>query len=120
MALDDSVCTLVPYFRVQDGKLDDFMALGEQMVERTRGEDAVVFYGFSVHEDMVHCREGYRDGQGILTHLENVDGLLKQALEISTLERLEIHAPAAEIDKLREPLSGLNPEFYTMKTGFRN
>ncbi len=119
MALEDQVCTLVPYFTVQDGKMDEFKALGERMVERTRGEDAVVFYGFSFDGHTAHCREGYKDAQGILAHLENVDALLKQALEISSIARLEVHGPAAEIDKLREPLAGLGPAFYTMETGFR-
>lgn len=119
MALDDTVCTLVPYFQVQPGKLDEFKALGEQMVERTQGEDAVAFYGFSFADHVAHCREGYRNAAGILAHLENVDALLQQALGISSLERLEVHAPAAEIEKLREPLAGLKPTYFTMETGFR-
>ena len=36
MALEDNLCTLVPYFTVQDGQLDAFKALGEQMVEKTK------------------------------------------------------------------------------------
>ena len=119
MALEDTVCTLVPYFAVEDGKLDEFKALGEEMVERTRTEDAVVFYGFSFDGNTAHCREGYRDGQGILDHLANVDALLKRALEIASLERLEVHGPATEIDKLREPMAGLNPSMFVMETGFR-
>lgn len=119
MALEDTVCTLVPYFAVRDGKLDDFKAIGAEMVERTASESAVRFYGFSFDGHTAHCREGYDDAQGILDHLENVDELLKRALEISSLERLEVHGPAAEIDKLREPLAGLNPSLFVMETGFR-
>jgi len=47
MALEDTVCTLVPYFTVQDGKLEEFKALGQQMVDKTKNEDDVAFYGFS-------------------------------------------------------------------------
>jgi len=119
MALDDTVCTLVPYFLVQDGKLDEFKALGEQMVERTRTEEAVMFYGFSFSGQQAHCREGYRDAAGILAHLENVGELLQQALAIASLERLEVHAPAAQIDQLVEPMKELAPTFYTMDSGFR-
>ena len=119
MALEDPICTLVPYFTVQEGKLDEFKALGEKMVERTRSEDAVVFYGFSFDGQTAHCREGYRDAQGILTHLENVDGLLKEALGIAELARLEVHGPADQIDALREPLAGLDPSLFVMETGFR-
>lgn len=119
MALEDSVCTLVPYFTVQEGKLDEFKALGEQMVERTKTESDVVFYGFSFSGNRAHCREGYANAAGILNHLENVDSLLKQALAIASLDLLEVHAPAAEIAALEGPLSGLNPTFFTMENGFR-
>lgn len=119
MALEDTVCTLVPYFTVQDGKLDEFKALGEKMVERTKSESDVVFYGYSFSGQRVHCREGYTSAAGILAHLENVDELLQQALKIASLDLLEVHGPASEVDALREPLKGLNPTFFTMEIGFR-
>lgn len=119
MPLTDTVCTLVPYFTVQEGKLDEFKALGEQMVERTKTEDDVVFYGFSFSGQRAHCREGYGSAKGILAHLENVDSLLKQALAIASLDLLEIHGPASELEQLKEPLAGLNPTYFTMETGFR-
>lgn len=120
MPLEDNLCTLVPYFTVQSGKMDEFKALGDQMVERTKTEKECVFYGFSFNGDRAHCREGYSSAEGILAHLENVDALLKQALGIASLDLLEIHAPAADIEKLKEPLSGLNPTFFTVESGFRN
>ena len=119
MALEDTVCTLVPYFTVQDGKLDEFKALGGQMVQRTQSETGVVFYGFSFSGQRAHCREGYRSAAGVLAHLENVDSLLKQALEIASLDILEVHGPADQLAELQEPLKGLNPAYFTMETGFR-
>lgn len=119
MALEDSVCTLVPYFTVQEGKLDEFKALGDQMVERTRSEESVVFYGFSYSGQRAHCREGYTNAEGVLAHLDNVGDLLGQALEIANLDILEVHAPASEVEKLKEPMAGLAPTFFTMETGFR-
>jgi len=119
MSLEDNLCTLVPYFTVQDGKLNQFKALGEQMVEQTKNEEAVVFYGFSFHGQQAFCREGYTSAAGILAHLENVDSLLKQALAIASLDKLEVHAPAADVAALQQPLKGLNPTYFTMETGFR-
>jgi len=119
MALEDTVCTLVPYFVVQDGKLDEFKALGEQMVEKTRSEDEVVFYGFSFSGQKAHCREGYRSAAGVLAHLENVNELLGKALQIASIERLEVHAPAADVAALEGPLKELGPTFFTMESGFR-
>lgn len=119
MALEDQVCTLVPYFTVQDGKLDEFKALGEKMVSATKNESDVSFYGFSFSGQRAHCREGYNSAAGVLAHLENVDSLLQQALKIASLDLLEVHAPASEVAALQEPLKGLNPTYFTMETGFR-
>lgn len=119
MALEDAVCTLVPYFTVNDGKLDEFKALGEKMVEKTKGESDVVFYGFSFNGQRAHCREGYSSAAGMLKHLENVGELLQEVLKISQLDSLEVHAPESEVAALQEPLKDLNPTFFTMETGFR-
>ncbi len=91
MATTDNCCTLVPYFKVADGKLAAFKALCEQFVAKTKEEEKVMFYGFSFDGDQAHCREGYQDADGVLAHLQNVDALLKQALEIAEITRLEVH-----------------------------
>lgn len=119
MANTDTCCTLVPYFKVHDGQLDTFKGLCEQFVSKTSTEEKCVHYAFSFDGDNAHCREGYDDAEGLLAHLQNVDDILQQALKIADITRLEVHAPAAELEKLREPLSGLNPQFFTVETGFR-
>ncbi len=119
MALDDTVCSLVPYFTVHEGKMDQFKQLGEQMVERTRQESEVINYGFSFSGQRAHCREAYTSAAGILAHLGNVDSLLQQALTISDLDVLEIHGPADQLTELQEPLKGLNPTYFTLESGFR-
>ncbi len=119
MATKDKCCTIVPYFRVSKKHLEAFKELCERFVERTNYESKCLYYGFSFHEDQVHCREGYEDAEGLLAHLENVGSLLDEALKIAELTRLEIHGPEAELAKLREPLSKLNPQFFTLEYGFR-
>ena len=119
MATDDRCCALYPYFKVHDGQLEAFKSLCEQFVAKTSGEEKVLYYGFSFDGDQVHCREGYADAQGILAHLENVGGLLEEALKIADITRLEVHGPEAELAQLREPLAGLNPQFFSLEYGFR-
>ncbi|MGQ7844036.1 putative quinol monooxygenase [Granulosicoccus sp. 3-233] len=119
MALEDTVCSLVPYFTVQEGKMDEFRRLGEQMVERTRDESEVINYGFSFNGRRAHCRESYTSAAGILAHLGNVDSLLQEALKIASLDILEIHGPADQLAELQEPLKSLNPAYFTMDIGFR-
>jgi hypothetical protein len=56
----------------------------------------------------------------LLAHLENVGAPLGEALKISKLVRLEVHAPAAEVEKLRGPMAGLKPQFLVLNDdGFR-
>ena len=111
MATNDTCCTLVPYFKVQEGKLDEFKA-----PER---EPGCLFYGFSFDSDQAHCREGYADARGVLAHLDNVGSLLEQALQIADITRLEVHGPAEQIAQLRGPLATFAPQFFTLEYGFR-
>ncbi len=119
MATQDKCCTLVPYFKVANGKIEAFKQLCEQFVEKTSNESKCLYYGFSFDGNQVHCREGYEDAEGLLAHLENVGSLLEEALKISEITRLEIHGSEAELAKLREPLSHLKPQFFTLECGFR-
>ncbi|MFZ4700913.1 MAG: putative quinol monooxygenase, partial [Candidatus Methylumidiphilus sp.] len=119
MATQDTCVSIVPYFKVAEGKLADFKALCEQFVEKTQAEPKVLYYGFSFSGDQVHCREAYTDAEGLLAHLDNVGELLQQALTIAELTRLEIHGIDEELAKLREPLAGLNPQYFTLEYGFR-
>ncbi len=117
MTTEDKVCTLVPYFEIAEGKLAEFKALGPKFVERTKTEAGAVHYAFSFSGQNAHCREGYVDAAAVLAHLENVGALLAEALKISKIVRLEVHGPAAEVDKLRTPLAGLNPQFFVLEPG---
>ncbi len=119
MATQDTCCTIVPYFKVQKGKLEAFKALCEQFVNKSTTEPKCLYYGFSFDGHQAHCREGYEDAEGALAHLENVGPLLQEILKISDLTRLEVHAPAEELAKLREPMAELKPQFFTLEYGFR-
>lgn len=120
MATQDKCCNIVPYFKVHDGQLSAFRALCKQFVEKTRAESGCLYYGFSFDGDEVHCREAYVDADGLLAHLDNVGALIGEALQIAELARLEVHGPEEELQKLRQPLAELNPQFFTLEYGFRH
>lgn len=116
---EDTCCTLVPYFKIHAGKTEEFKAGCPAFVEATRKEDGALHYGFSFDGETAHCREGYKDAESLLAHLDNVGPLLKEALKIADITRLEVHAPADQIEKLRGPMARLNPRFFTVEFGFR-
>lgn len=120
MATTDTCVSIVPYFKIHAGQLAAFKAGCEKFVTATQTEPKCLYYGFSFDEDTAHCREGYADAEGLLAHLENVDTLLKEALSISDLVRLEVHGSEQELAKLREPLAALKPTFFVLEYGFRN
>ncbi len=119
MATDDRCCTIVPYFKIHPGRMDDFRALCEQLVERAGNEPGCLYYGFSFDGDEVHCREGYVDGAAALAHLENAGDLIERALGMADLSRFEVHGPADEITVLREPLAPLGARLFALEYGFR-
>src|SRR5947207_6188925 len=103
---------LHPYFKVHPGKLEAFKAAFPAFVEKTASEEKNLFYGFTVNGDEVLCREGYTDAEGLLAHLDNIGALLAEALKIADLIRIEVHGPAAELDKLKTPLAHLKPKWF--------
>jgi hypothetical protein len=119
MFAPDTCCTLVPYFEIQEGQLDAFKALARKLVARTRTEPGCVHYAYSFNGNVAHCREGYVDAAALLAHRENVAELLGQAMKIAKIVRFEVHAPQAEIDKLRGPMASRNPQFFALEEGFR-
>jgi hypothetical protein len=112
-----SFVSLHPYFKAHPGKIAQFKAAMPAFVAKTAGEAKNLYYGFTVNGDEVFCREGYTDAEGVLTHLENVGALLAEALKIADLIRLELHGPAAELDKLKGPLAHLNPACFACDAG---
>jgi len=106
-----------PYFKVAEGQMDGFKENIDRFVELTSSEEGCLFYEFTIHGDQAFCREAYVDGDAALTHLDNVGACIEKALTMSELYRLEIHGPAAELDKLRGPLADLSPDFYELVAG---
>ena len=106
--------TLHPYFKVPPEKLALLKAILPEFVAKTRGETGNLFYEFTVNGDEVFCREGYINAEALLAHLENVGAMLAQALKMADLIRIEVHGPAAELQKLKGPLAHLNPAWFQL------
>jgi quinol monooxygenase YgiN len=119
MSAFSNFVSLHPYFKVHPGKLDAFKAALPAFIEKTVTEEKNLFYGFSINGNEIFCREGYKDAEGVLGHLENVGALLAETLKISDLIRVELHGPAQELDKLKEPLAHLNPAWFTLECSGR-
>jgi quinol monooxygenase YgiN len=119
MATQDTCCTIVPYFKIHNGKIQEFKSISERLVAQTAGEPDCLYYGFTFDGDQAHCREGYKDGNAALAHIQGVGPLLAELLKVSDLTKLEIHGPERELSVLRGPLEDLNAQYFTLENGFR-
>ena len=104
--------SLHPYFKAHPGKLDALKATFPAFIEKTASEERNLFYGFTLNGDEIFCREAYADAEGLLAHLDNVGAMLAEGLKIADLTRVEVHGPAAELEKLRGALAHLNPVWF--------
>ena len=112
--------TVVPYFTVPEGKMDEFKAGFPKFYAGTKaGTSECHYYGFCGHENKVFCREGYKSAAGVLAHLGDVKEALDAAVGIvgpSGLD-LSVMGPAAELAKLKEAMGPLGAKFWELDTG---
>lgn len=117
--LTDGVVTLAPYFKIKD--MDKFVSIWQEDYANFAHKEDCVHYAFCFSDDgRAHCREAYPNAEAVIQHLADVDVPLNAVLNgPADLERLEVHGPAAEIDKLREPLGAMGCLFYVTEWGNR-
>ncbi len=103
-----------PYFKVQEDKVNEFKELIKLFIERTQTEEKCYYYDYSINteDNVVFCREAYEGAAGVLAHLDNVGDHIETALTLSEMTILEIHGPAEELAKLKEPLAELPVKYY--------
>lgn len=117
MSARSNFVSLHPYFKVHPGKLETLKAALPGFIEKTATEEKNLFYEFTINGDVVFCREGYVDAEGLLVHFDHVGAMLAEALKIADLIRIEVHGPAGELEKLKGPLAHLKPAFFVIESG---
>jgi quinol monooxygenase YgiN len=117
---NDTCVSTKPYFEIPDKHLAKFLEYCDKFIEKTANEPKCLHYIFSFDGNRGHCQECYVDADGVLAHLDNIDKLNRQAMHLATIFRYEVHGPQSELDKLKEPLAFLNPDYYVTRCGFRH
>jgi hypothetical protein len=112
----DTQVTLHPYFEVVDR--ENFQKFAQQCTEISKNESMCNYYGFTFCGNAAFCRQSYTCAEGLLAHLQNIDVVFREGLLAhGNLVRMEVHGIKDEIDKLREPMAELNPDFYELMDG---
>jgi len=129
---EDTVCHLYPYFAVKDVAAfkqiwKDAYAATQANAEAEKSHQ----YAFSFSTDgdgntTASCRESYADGASLKLHIDNVLGPFGACLapEVAELDRIEIHAPAAELPTIKEhgalQANEAKMQYSEIGWGFRN
>jgi quinol monooxygenase YgiN len=119
MNYPSNVVSIHPYFKIHPGKLEAVKSSLPAFVEKTAAEEKNLYYEFTLNGDELFCREGYVGAEGVRAHLDNVGALLGEMLKIADLQRLELHGPADELDKLKAPLADLKPAWFVLQCGVK-
>jgi len=104
----DTHVTIVPYFTVPEGKMEDFKAgfadFYKHTKEGTGASGECLYYGFAQEGNKIFCREGYKSAAGVLAHLGEVKAELDKAVSIVGPGGLDlaVMGPAAELVRLPE------------------
>jgi len=125
--LEDGTVTLAPYFKLKNP--EKFKALWKADYEKFGHKEDCVHYAFTFTDDgRAHCREAYKNGEGVLQHITDVGGVFHDKdpetgcihPENADLEKLEVHGPAAELEKIKNSeFKDLPFQYFVTEWGFR-
>jgi len=100
----DTTVTICPYFKIEASDLPLWKAKCDAFYEVAKKEDGLLFYGFGFEEAEgdceVHVHQSFRDAATLVAHLRAIDVPIQAAIKLSSLERVEVYGPAAELRKV--------------------
>ena len=117
MSLDTSMVSIHPHFTIKDGKMDQCIALLEEILALTKANepDCLFFNITTCGSDKAYVREAYKDGAAALFHLKNMGHMIPNLFEVSDIT-VQVQGPAKEIEPLKEILP--DADFYEAISGF--
>ena len=117
MSLDTTMVSIHPHFTIKDGKMDQCIALWEEILVLTKANepDCLFFNITTCGSDKAYVREAYKDGAAALFHLKNMGHMIPKLFEVADIN-VQVHGPAEEIEPLKAILE--DADFYEAISGF--
>ncbi len=117
MSLDTTMVSIHPHFTIKDGKMDQCIALLEEILVLTKAKepDCLFFNITACGSDKAYVREAYKDGAAALFHLKNMGHMIPKLFEVADID-VQVHGPAEEIEPLKAVLE--DADFYEAISGF--
>ena len=117
MSLDTKMVSIHPYFTIKAGKMDQCIALLEEILEITKSKepDCLFFNITKCGSDKAFVREAYKDGAAAVNHLKNMGHMIPKIFEVADI-KVQVQGPAKEIQPLKVMLP--DADYYEAISGF--
>ncbi|MFY2822456.1 antibiotic biosynthesis monooxygenase [Ruegeria sp. MALMAid1280] len=112
--------TIVGYMTVPATHAAAFRKNCAEMIELRHQEPDHLASAYSFGADQsVVSREDYDSADAVIRHMELGTHIFDSTRALVEITGIELHGPAAELEKLRDLFSGMNPGFFVTEFGFR-
>lgn len=121
----DTHVQVAPLYTVPEDKVAAFQELiGKFYTSSNSSTKERLYYGWAREGNNFFCRQGFRSAEGFLSHMQDIDAVLKEAMDLAgNSAACNILGPKEELDKLRSAASGdsalgkMSPVFYDLDVG---
>jgi quinol monooxygenase YgiN len=111
----ENFCTMTPQYTIKDW--DAARPIMQQIIDRSNQEPGCTYFGWEKSGNKLNSRENFTDGNAMRAHIENVKPLLEQLKSgPALLDKLELHGPDKEMEKIKDVAASLNPEYFESST----
>ncbi|MEO1109902.1 MAG: antibiotic biosynthesis monooxygenase [Pseudomonadota bacterium] len=114
------IVTIVGYLTVPTEHAAAFRKNCTEMIELRKQEPGHLASAYSFGSDgAVVSREDYDSADAVIRHMELGSHIFESTQELVSVTGVELHGPAAELEKLSDLFSGMNPGCFVTEFGFR-
>uniref|UniRef100_A0A7S0G7R2 Uncharacterized protein n=1 Tax=Rhodosorus marinus TaxID=101924 RepID=A0A7S0G7R2_9RHOD len=115
----DSLVSMNGYFRVEDVTKSEAKTLIHKLLKEMKQNPGVKHRGFSVAYDDGVVAWNYRTqtAEDCIANLETISKLITKIFDVETYDRIEVSAPAEEIQKLKgyKSLSDMGAQYFIVE-----
>ena len=110
--------TIQPTFTIKDLKTaEPFM---KKCVDLTKNEEGCMYYGWTIKDDKLFCREAYVDAAAVQAHLDNIVPAVGEMLDsgCAALDEINLMGPKAGWSTFKETADSLGGVYWDVDSSF--
>mmetsp|Transcript_61399 Transcript_61399/g.193475 ORF Transcript_61399/g.193475 Transcript_61399/m.193475 type:complete len:414 (+) Transcript_61399:92-1333(+) len=116
----DTHVSVTPHYTLPEGKLEEFRGGFPEFYRMVRaGTRGCLYFGFAVSGNQVLSREGYKDAECCLAHINEVKEQFDKAVAAAGEGgmKLDVMGPPAELEKLKSAMDPMGAVYWELDAG---